>query len=168
MDRFSIVVDSSSTDDTAEVIRQTLADSTPDSVAIHSRPFHEHGFGPARNEALALASPLCAFRLMLSGGETLVNGEVLKIFVDNVLNQGASICQVPPSNVGLTRSSSDASEKLPSFCGGAFNAEINFGGHFTYQSPRILPGSFLADDPRFVLPPTIVSFRSLHGVAFLQ
>ena len=76
IDRWTIL-DTGSTDGTQDLVRATL-DGLPGE--LHEEPFVD--FGTTRSRALELAGTTSIFTLMLSGDESLVNGEVLRSFCE--------------------------------------------------------------------------------------
>lgn len=71
------IVDTGSTDGTPELIRNACA-TLPG--ALHHEPFVD--FGATRSQALELAAERSVFTLMLSGDETLHQGEALRRFCE--------------------------------------------------------------------------------------
>ena len=129
MDRY-LIVDTGSSDNTIQIVHQIMTE-IPGTVQSGS---FIGGFGPTRTRALELArrkDNVCKFHLMMSGEETLVNGEVLGEFVERLLWFDAN------ENI-----SSEHCVKNPYGGLGAYNVEIDFGGSQRYQSPRLTAGSY--------------------------
>jgi glycosyltransferase involved in cell wall biosynthesis len=80
VDRYTIL-DTGSTDGTQALIKEAFGE-TPGEVA--EEPFVD--FATSRNRALELAGAHTVFTLMLSGDETLVNGEALRKFCEEHRN----------------------------------------------------------------------------------
>jgi len=76
VDRYCLV-DTGSTDGTPEIMREAMA-GVPGN--LHLEPFVD--FGTTRSRALDLAGVEPVFTLMLSGDETLHNGDALRTFCD--------------------------------------------------------------------------------------
>jgi glycosyltransferase involved in cell wall biosynthesis len=68
-----VVLDTGSTDGTQSLAREAAGDVP---FELHEEPFAD--YGTTRNRALELAGHATVFALMLSGDETLVNGEALR------------------------------------------------------------------------------------------